>query len=327
MFEALGTLPRRLRWALHRWSSAADREFHDALFGAQRYDPFSFAYPGYITIRRFAELTQPHLGGVRHAVDLGCGPGEITCELARRNPNISFTGVDHSNAAIARAREHTTSLGLTNIDFQVADVATFVPESADIVLMYDSFHHVLDPGRFVARLKPQIAKFLLIEPAGDWLGGWQQTLDFDWILTAVDAMRDRLVWQMNEPGAPAEPAPVAEERGEPVEHRYTLSDLKGFFDGYGLDVRGTIAGIGEYPPGPYTALGLRREFGRIAADTLTAVEELLVQHCLDLHAKHWVVAAERGAPHRLRSPRPVYPRVETPVKASAGAYAVEVLGL
>src|SRR5215210_8453860 len=99
MFEKLGSLPRRLRWALHKWNPAADREFHDALFGVQRYDPFSFGYPGYITIRRFAELTELRLAGVRHAVDLGCGPGEITCELARRNPQISFTGVDHSEAA------------------------------------------------------------------------------------------------------------------------------------------------------------------------------------------------------------------------------------
>jgi len=109
MFEKLGSLPRRLRWALHKWNPAADREFHDALFSAQRFDPFSFAYPGYITIRRFAELTEPHLEGVRHAVDLGCGPGEITCELARRNPRMSFLGVDHSEAAIARARTRRPS--------------------------------------------------------------------------------------------------------------------------------------------------------------------------------------------------------------------------
>ena len=81
-------------------------------------------------------------------MDLGCGPGEITCELARRNPGISFVGVDHSDAAIARAREHQASLALTNIDFRTADVSTFTPESADIVLMYDSFHHLLDPRAF-----------------------------------------------------------------------------------------------------------------------------------------------------------------------------------
>ena len=69
------------------------------MFSVQRYDPFSFAYPGYVTIRRFADLTDPYLAGVRHAVDFGCGPGEITCALARRHPEIRFAGVDHSAAA------------------------------------------------------------------------------------------------------------------------------------------------------------------------------------------------------------------------------------
>ena len=323
MLHALAALPRRLRWALRRWSPSADREFHDALFTAQRYDPFSFAYPGYITIRRFAELTERHLGGVRHAVDFGCGPGEITCELARRNPQISFTGVDHSEAAIARAREHKTTLALSNVDFVTADVSTFTPEAADIVLMYDSFHHLLDPAAFVRGLKPRVSRFLLIEPAGDWLGGWQKTLEFDWIPTAVDAMRERLVWQLNEPRGEAAASETADERGEPVEHRYTLGDLEAFFDGYGLDVRGTIAGIGEYPPDPYSALPLREEFGKIAADTMAAIEEVLVRHDLDLHAKHWVVHAERGAPHRRRTPRPVNPSAGSPDVRSEGPYDVE----
>jgi SAM-dependent methyltransferase len=323
MLHALASLPRRLRWALRRWSPADDREFHDALFSAQRYSPFSFAYPGYVTIRRFAELTEPHLGGVRHAVDLGCGPGEITCELARRNPEISFLGVDHSTAAITRALEHQASLALPNVDFKTADVATFVPESPDIVLMYDSFHHLLDPAAFVRRLQSQVARFLLIEPAGDWLGGWQKTLEFDWIPSAVDAIRARLVWQLNEEGSNKTSVQAMEERGEPVEHRYTLDDLKTFFDGYGLDVRGTIAGIGEYPPDPYAELPLRNEFGRIAADALTSVDELLYERGLDLHAKHWVVVAERGGGHRIRTPRPVNPRTDPPPTAVAGPYAVE----
>ena len=323
MLHSLAALPRRLRWALRRWSPTADREFHDALFSTQRYDPFTFAYPGYLTIRRFAELTEPHLAGVMRAVDLGCGPGEITCELARRNPRISFVGVDHSEAAIARARQHQAGLSLANIEFRTADVATFKPDGADIVLMYDSFHHLLDPAAFVRGLRPGVARFLLIEPAGDWLGGWQKTLDFDWIPSAVDAIRARLAWQMNEPPPGTVPEAPADERGEPVEHRYTLADLKAFFEGYGLEVRGTIAGIGEYPPNPYAALPLREEFGRIAAGVIAEIEDVLVKENLDLHAKHWLIVAERGAPHRLRTPRPVNPRTDPSPATSAGAYDAE----
>jgi SAM-dependent methyltransferase len=323
MLHALAALPRRIRWALRKWSSSADQEFHDALFSAQRYDPFSFAYPGYVTIRRFADLTDPYLAGVRHAVDFGCGPGEITCELARRHPEIRFTGVDHSAAAIARAQEHERRLGLTNVTFVRADISAFLPEAADIVLLYDSFHHLLDPGGFVRSLAPIVPRFVLVEPAGDWLGGSQKTLEFDWILSAVDAIRARLLWQMNENGAERVDTAAADERGEPVEHRYTISDLKQFFNGYGLEVRGSIAGMDQYPPDPYLALPLREAFGRVAFDTITAIDEILRQRDLDLHAKHWVIYAERGKPDRLRTAAPVNPRSGAPQTGQRGEYDVE----
>ena len=325
MFDRLGALPRRLRWKLHRWTSGADKQFHDALFKAQKFDPFTFAYPGYVTIRRFAELTEPHLDGVRRAYDLGCGPGEITCELARRNPHIHFLGVDHSDAAIARAREHKNALNLTNVHFEAADVSSFTPAQADVVLMYDSFHHLLDPRAFVRRLSASVPRFVLIEPAGDWLGGWQRTLDFDWVVGAIDNLRARLEWQVHgasgsrrslveggRQGAPACEGAAGCHGGAPVEHRYTLSDLQGFFDGYGLEVRGTIAGLGEYPPGAHAPLPLREDFGRVAADTLAAVEEILVRHNLDLHAKHWVIRAQRGAVPNIRVPAPIDPRPGAP---------------
>ena len=324
MLHALAALPRRIRWALRKWSSSADREFHDALFSVQRYDPFSFAYPGYVTIRRFADLTEPYLAGVRQAVDFGCGPGEITCELARRHPEIQFFGIDHSGAAVSRAQEHQHRLGLTNVTFAREDIAAYLPEAADIVLMYDSFHHLLDPAAFVRRLSPTVGRFLLVEPAGDWLGGSQKTLEFDWILSAMDAIRARLVWQINADGArDRDAAPGAEERGEPVEHRYTIGDLKRLFDGYGLEVRGTIAGMDRYPPDPYVAHPLREEFGRVAFDAVAALDEVLRTRDLDLHAKHWIVHAERGAPHRLRTPAPVNPREGDGPLEGHGEYDVE----
>jgi SAM-dependent methyltransferase len=328
-------MPRRLRWALQRWSPATDREFHDTLFSAQRYDPFTFAYPGYVTIRRFADLAAEHLGDVRQAVDLGCGPGEITCELGRRYPDVAFTGVDHSAAAVARAREHARALGLSNVRFEAADIAAYVPHSpADIVLMFDSFHHLLDPASFVRTWGRRSPRFLLIEPAGDWLGGWQRTLDLDWVVPAIDSIRSRIVWQVGDDGglgagirnaAPAadRPPEPAIPTGEAVEHRYTLDDLKQFFSGFGLQVRGTVAGLETYPPDPYGRSALRDEFGKAAYDALVAIEEVLVRHNLDLHAKHWAVFAERGAPHALRIPRPIGPRQSAAERPLEGPYDVE----
>src|SRR5207245_7097183 len=116
---------------------------------------------------------------------------EITCELARRHPDAAFVGIDHSAAAIERARQHAERLGLGNVTFQAGEISrTAVHGDAEIVLMFDAFHHLLDPAGFVRA--SGVDRFLLVEPAGTWLGGWQRTLDLDWIGEALDDIRRRL---------------------------------------------------------------------------------------------------------------------------------------
>lgn len=328
MLHLLGSLPRRLRWRLQRWNASDDRVFHDSLFGRQQYDPFTFSYPGYVTIRRFADLAETRLGNARHVVDLGCGPGEITCELAQRRPDVLFTGIDHSTTAIARATDHARRLGLANTTFTAADITRY-DAVADLVMMFDAFHHVLDPAAFVSNLRTD--RVFVIEPGGDWLGGWARALELDWIVDALDTIRARIQWQMGGPARdtskaadfPAEAGSDGRPRGEPVEHRYTLADFKKYFDGFGLAAVGTIAGVEDYPPDPYARVPLREQFGRIAYDTLVAIEELLVAQNLDLHAKHWAIYAERGAEHSLRTPRALNPNDGEPPMRLQGPYDVE----
>jgi len=318
----IGGLLRRLRWRLSRWSAEDDRAFHDALFSPHQYDPFTFAYPGYVTIRRFADLASARLTGVRRAADLGCGPGEITCELARRHPSVAFHGVDHSDAAIARARQHAQRLALANVTFETGDIAR-TPPDADIVLMFDAFHHLLDPAAFVRG--GRVDRFLLVEPAGTWLGGWQRTLELDWLAGALDDIRSGLLWEAGERVSSGPPAPVAAEAGEPIEHRYPIEDFQRFFAGFGLDVRGTAAGFDRYPPDPYGQPPLREAFGRATYDALVAVEDALHARDLDLHAKHWVIYAERGAADSLRTPAPLA-RAGAPPRLQ-GAHDVEYVSI
>ena len=165
----------------------------------------------------------------------------------------------------------------------------------------------------------------------------QRTLDLDWIVPAIDTIRSRIVWQLGEDGnaigrfcdgRPERPALRPQRQpdpntGEAVEHRYTLDDFKQFFDGFGLQVRGTIAGVESYPPNPYGRPALRDEFGKATYDTMVAVEDVLMRQNLDLHAKHWAIYAERGAPHALRTPRPIHPRESESGPRVEGAYDVE----
>ncbi len=61
------------------------------------------------------------------ALDLGCGEGGDSVWLARHGWDV--TGLDLSETAIGRARTAATELGFV-IDFRVADLVTWQPESA-----------------------------------------------------------------------------------------------------------------------------------------------------------------------------------------------------
>src|SRR4051812_22493413 len=189
--DALTRWIRRARWRMARSSPGSDREFHDALFSAQTYDPFTPSYPGYLTIRRFADLAAARLGTSRVVADVGCGPGEITCELARRLPAVSFSGFDHSASAVGRARAHAQRLQLTNVSFEVADAGMLVLErEVDAIVMFDAFHHLVDPAAFIARQR-HVPRWILIEPAGDSLGRWHWDVDLDWLVSELDKVRQR----------------------------------------------------------------------------------------------------------------------------------------
>jgi SAM-dependent methyltransferase len=324
---------RSLRWRFAKWSTSRDREFHDRIFADLQHDPFSPSYPGHLTIRRFADLAAQHLDGVHTVLDLGCGPGEITCELARRHSNVIFTGYDHSPVAIERARQHAGRLALGNVRFDVADLETFTPQSpVDLIVMFDAFHHVLDPAGFVARLRPFAPAFFLIEPAGSWTGQWDRRRDLDWLPATVMQIAERLDYELElEATQPATHVAAAAHAADPTEHRYTISDFERFFDGLALDVRGTIAGLEQYGPRPLERSPLRDRVGDIAYELVVRLEDALVEEGLDLNAKHWAILASsrplesmtsRTAvkPRRL-PPRPSQPGLLPPYAARYGSYS------
>lgn len=299
LWQRLSAPVRRLRWAASAWSTSADRNFHDAQFTALDRDPFSPSYPGYLTIRRFADHAERCLDGVRSVLDLGCGPGEITCELAGRRPDVSFLGIDHSDVGIATARTHAASLQLANVAFEVRDIEQFRPAApVDLVVMFDAFHHVLNPGAFLARLRPFCSRFFLVEPAGTWTGDWNRSGDLDWLPETIGQIRQRLEYQFGlQADSGTDTTPVSPAAGAlPTEHRYTLSDFERFFEGCALDVRGTIAGLERYGPRPGDRSPLRDRVGTLTYDLVVALEEVLFDEGLDLAAKHWAVSAIQGAP-------------------------------
>ena len=64
-------------------------------------------------------------------VDLGCGPGNLTVLLADRWPSARITGIDTSEAMIARARDDHGD----RVHFELGDVRTWAPTQPAEVLI------------------------------------------------------------------------------------------------------------------------------------------------------------------------------------------------
>src|SRR6478609_302085 len=61
---------------------------------------------------------KPHM----RILDIGCGPGTITADLAELVPQGEVIGVDREGTVLERARSVAEERGLTNARFAVADV-------------------------------------------------------------------------------------------------------------------------------------------------------------------------------------------------------------
>jgi len=68
----------------------------------------------------------------RSVVDLGCGPGDLTVDLARRWPGAAILGIDSSAEMIAAARRGEKGPG---VSFTVADLRDWQPDAPVDVLV------------------------------------------------------------------------------------------------------------------------------------------------------------------------------------------------
>ena len=68
-------------------------------------------------------------------LEAGCGVGAQTTTLARNSPEALITSVDISETSLAEARRKTTAAGLTNVQFEQADIFN-LPYGTD------SFDHI-----------------------------------------------------------------------------------------------------------------------------------------------------------------------------------------
>ncbi|WP_067456015.1 trans-aconitate 2-methyltransferase [Actinomadura macra] len=105
------------------------------------WDPAQYGVFGDERARPFAELVGRISGPEpRYAVDLGCGPGELTATLATRWPDAVIDAIDSSPDMIAAAQAHSIP---GRLNFTVGDVAAWKPDKAvDIIVSNAVLHWV-----------------------------------------------------------------------------------------------------------------------------------------------------------------------------------------
>lgn len=115
------------------------------------YDQAIFQKPFYRRVHRAVlgalDASDPR---AREILDLGCGTGQLTADLAARYPAAHVTGLDLSADMLAVARRRLTNPSLLRANVYALPLAS---SSIDLVTSTISYHWYLEPHRALAELR------------------------------------------------------------------------------------------------------------------------------------------------------------------------------
>ena len=97
----------------------------------------------------------PHLRAGQSLLDVGCGPGTITADLALLVAPGEVVGIDAEDGVVAQARQHAQELGLGNLRFESGDLfgLGFPDASFDVVHVHQVLQHLADPVAALVELR------------------------------------------------------------------------------------------------------------------------------------------------------------------------------
>src|SRR5437868_10227667 len=105
------------------------------------------------TAENSAAYLLPHLAGKKTLLDVGCGPGTLTADLAGLIGRVTASEVKAEALDLARAE--IAARGITNVDFAVADVHAldFADDSFCVVHAHQVLQHVGDPVQALREMR------------------------------------------------------------------------------------------------------------------------------------------------------------------------------
>lgn len=148
------------------WERAGELGYESAVFKSQEVARHVMPRVTAKTMELADLIGVPTSGRV---LELGCGDGRFAAEkLARHYAQVD--ACDVSEAAIARAQ----SLGIPNVNFQVADITTMDFSALghyDACFLMAILHHVKDKvPELVRNLAPVVDRVVVMEPNGNHIG-------------------------------------------------------------------------------------------------------------------------------------------------------------
>jgi ubiquinone/menaquinone biosynthesis C-methylase UbiE len=99
------------------------------------------------TAENSAGYLLPHLESGQDLLDVGCGPGTITIDLARRVAPGLVIGIDAVESPLAAARRDAAEAGVDGVTFEVGDAYALRFDDArfGVVHAHQVLQHVADP--------------------------------------------------------------------------------------------------------------------------------------------------------------------------------------
>lgn len=99
------------------------------------------------TAKNSAAYLTPSLPDDARVLDVGCGPGTLTVDLARLVLNGEVIGIDEAGTVLDEARCHAERTGVANAKFQVGDAHSLAFEDAtfDVVHAHQLLQHLSAP--------------------------------------------------------------------------------------------------------------------------------------------------------------------------------------